>query len=309
MIEWLFSWEVTSFAVSLAIAIGLAVLALSDYRLAKLFFLIAAADATGGVLMGAHKSGLPHWATAVIVFFVVGGIGLLTLLAFWYVDKKRTPTTLASTATAKLGFASTASIADYPGGTSIAGIAWSRRFTNIRLIVGNSSDLDIQDIDISLLPDRPIAAIGQVGNIPGVTFTPTVDLSMGLEVLKRGTGQRIANPLVLVATEGGYRLRCGTLPRRSMLEVVIAIARVIDFPAQGAIPKGDVFSRDYVLRIGTPTVGHWYAHGLFDEIYKPEKVMPHFIKVEGTYSVSGNQVVTSDNVEVKDVVGEVIKRL
>jgi len=99
MTEWLFSWEVVSVIVALAISIGLGVLALSDYKLAKLFFLIAAADATGGVLMWGRKSELPHWAIGLIVFAAVGGIAVVTLRALWYVDSKKSRAVMPVTVT------------------------------------------------------------------------------------------------------------------------------------------------------------------------------------------------------------------
>jgi hypothetical protein len=93
MTEWLFSWGVTSVVAGFCASCALFFVGMSDYRLAKVFFLIAAADAIGGVLMWGHKSTLPHWAIALIVFAAVGGIAVLTLQAFWYSDRKQAKTT------------------------------------------------------------------------------------------------------------------------------------------------------------------------------------------------------------------------
>lgn len=86
--EWLFSWEVTSFAISIFIAIGLGVLALDDFRVAKLFFLLAAADAIGAIIMWGIKTDLPP-ITRIPILFLVGGV-LVVLLAqsFRYVARK-----------------------------------------------------------------------------------------------------------------------------------------------------------------------------------------------------------------------------
>ena len=89
MLEWLFSWEVTSWAVGLLTAFALGLLALDDYKAAKLFFLIAAADAAGGVVMWGTKARIPTWQLVIAVFILVGGIGALTVLALRYVDSKR----------------------------------------------------------------------------------------------------------------------------------------------------------------------------------------------------------------------------
>jgi hypothetical protein len=87
--EWLFSWEVTSVLVSVMVGIAFAVLAMNDFKIAKTLFLLAAGDANGGAIMWGTKSALPLWSLALIVFLLCGGIGVLTLLAFRYVDSKK----------------------------------------------------------------------------------------------------------------------------------------------------------------------------------------------------------------------------
>jgi len=87
--EWLFSWEVVSVVVALLVSIGLGVLALVDFKWAKLFFLLAAADAIGGIAMGGTKSTLPTWATNVVVVGLCGMVGFLTLQSLRYVDGKK----------------------------------------------------------------------------------------------------------------------------------------------------------------------------------------------------------------------------
>jgi hypothetical protein len=87
--EWLFSWEVTSVIVSGGIAVAFAVLALNNFRLAKLFFLIAAADASGGVVVWRINTQRPLWQSNLGIFILMVGIGALTILALRYVDKKR----------------------------------------------------------------------------------------------------------------------------------------------------------------------------------------------------------------------------
>jgi hypothetical protein len=89
VMEWLFSWEVVSVLVALLVSIGLGVLALEDFRLAKLFFLLAAADAIGGVAMWGAKAATPRWISTLAVICVSGAIGWLTLESIRYVDSKR----------------------------------------------------------------------------------------------------------------------------------------------------------------------------------------------------------------------------
>jgi len=86
--EWLFSWEVVSVTAALFVCIGLAVLALADFGLAKLFFLLAAADAIGGIAMAGSKLTADARITNILVICAAGAIGFLTLQSFRYVDRK-----------------------------------------------------------------------------------------------------------------------------------------------------------------------------------------------------------------------------
>lgn len=87
--EWLFSWEVASWFVGGFIAAALAFVALSDFKLAKLFFLLAAADAMGGIAMWGAKSEFPRWFSTISVVSLCGAIGFLLLLSMRYVHSKR----------------------------------------------------------------------------------------------------------------------------------------------------------------------------------------------------------------------------
>jgi len=89
MANLLLSWEAVSAVVAFFAGSAFAVLAMNDFKLAKTFFLIAAVDGAGGIIMWGTKEQLPTWLTAVIIFILVGGIGTLTFLAFRYVDGKK----------------------------------------------------------------------------------------------------------------------------------------------------------------------------------------------------------------------------
>jgi hypothetical protein len=94
--QWLFSWEVTSVVVVLAITVALGTLPLKDFGLAKFFFVIAAADAIGGTIMGISRSGLSIKWQGVLVFAAGGCICLLLFLSLRYVDSKKEKATVNS---------------------------------------------------------------------------------------------------------------------------------------------------------------------------------------------------------------------
>jgi hypothetical protein len=86
--EWLFSWEVTSVVVVAFLATAFAFLALDDFKLAKLCFLVAAADAIGGMVMWGVKTQATSWARYVVVFIMVGSIGVLAVASLAYANRK-----------------------------------------------------------------------------------------------------------------------------------------------------------------------------------------------------------------------------
>jgi len=88
VVEWLLSWEVVS-VVSVALAAaGQGFIGLEDFKLAKLCFLLAAADAIGGMVMWGIKTDVPPWMRIGIVFVSIGLIGVLAVQSFRYVDRK-----------------------------------------------------------------------------------------------------------------------------------------------------------------------------------------------------------------------------
>jgi hypothetical protein len=205
--------------------------------------------------------------------------------------------------------------ANYLPGTAIGGIPWSSRFSDSRLMIVNQAPFDYTDIDLSVRPDRPIAAIGQVTKLPDVFFTATIDPAMRQEVADRATGQRLVNPLMLIATNGGYRVRCKTLPKNSRLEMVIATAGVID-TRLARKPGGGLFDRDYVLRFKNDASGiaHWYGHGhdengFIEDVYTPNRRMPKAVQINGDYCARQRQRTVSVRLEPRDFIQEAIETL
>lgn len=212
---------------------------------------------------------------------------------------------------------------EYPSGTNLGNIPWSPRFSDLRVIIPNESDSDYRDIDLVLRPDAPVAAIGQITNLPDVTFSPVAEPSFTQQLVIGATGQRITNPLVLVASDSGYRMRCGLLPHKRKLEIILAVAEIVDFPKPGSKrtvkPDFGMSDRGYVLRIGMTNneskveTANWYGHGTdaggrIEDVYKKNRPVPKTVWIEGRYMADGEDLTIAQKVDATDVVGDFLRQ-
>jgi hypothetical protein len=216
-----------------------------------------------------------------------------------------------------LGFMAITSNVEYPAGTRIGGIAWGSRFNDLRILVVNETELEFSDIDLVLRPNVPVAGIGQVSNLPNVTFSPVADPVFTQELFVGETRKRIVNPLVLAASDGGYRVLCKSLPRKSKLELTMATAEIIDFPKAGASrtprPDGGIFDRDYVIKVEMKNndtkviTNNWYGHGAIEEIYKATRPIPSVVQINGHCRVDEEDLTISQQIDAKDVIGDFLR--
>jgi hypothetical protein len=209
---------------------------------------------------------------------------------------------------------------DYPVGTNLGNIAWSTRFSDLRVVVINETDFDYRDVDLTLQSDVPIAAIGQISSLPDVSFSPVADPTFSISLIDGATNKQRVIPLILVASDSGYRVRCGLLPHNRKLEIVIAAGEIIDFPKSVAAPNpGAVLQRDYVLRLGMKDsktkkdIGNWYGYGAdakgrIEDIFKENKPIPKVIQINGSYKVNGEEETISQTIDAKDFIGDFLKQ-
>lgn len=130
----------------------------------------------------------------------------------------------------------------YPQSQVIGGITWTNDLIDLRVAIENPTDSDYQDIDITIRADFPntyIRAVGQISNLPGVTFVnPGIQL-LGLDksgnpIIKFAstTGHTIGDGCKII-THGTkstllpnyYRVRCEKLFNRTTIEITLAIAK------------------------------------------------------------------------------------
>jgi|GEM_PF-1782138 len=140
----------------------------------------------------------------------------------------------------------------YPHSSVYGGITWTPDLMDLRVAIENPNDDDYKDIDVTIRADHPnvyIKAIGQISNLPGVTF-----VNPGLQLLgfdKKGnpivkfdsaTGHLLKDgwKIVTLGTENTllpnyYRIRCEKLPHRTTLEITLAIAKRFILDPNGKI--------------------------------------------------------------------------
>lgn len=140
----------------------------------------------------------------------------------------------------------------------MGGIKWTPNFRDLRIIFDNSSDEDYQNLDFTIRPDFPnitIAGIGQISNIPNVTFAnPAIQAYLrpnGTPEIKwdKSTGHTLGNGAKFVAQGIGqgltplrvypnhYRIRCDKLPCHMVLEITLAIPQEDITKQNGKINK------------------------------------------------------------------------
>jgi hypothetical protein len=133
----------------------------------------------------------------------------------------------------------------YSFGTILGGIKWSSDYRDLRIIFDNPTDDDYHDLDMIVSPDLHnmiIAGIGQISNLPNVTFhNPVMQAYLnqnGKPDVKfdKKTGniygarfqfvaphKKVDGKTPLRVYPSYYRFRCDKLPRHMILELSLAI--------------------------------------------------------------------------------------
>ncbi|MGA7559790.1 MAG: hypothetical protein WBV60_16855 [Terriglobales bacterium] len=189
---------------------------------------------------------------------------------------------------------------EYPSGTTIAGIAWKPQFTELNVDIKNPTDNAYEDISLVIRPTEAIAAIAQKSSLAGVTFEDSNGMAMFLLDKELGTGKSKAIPLVLIATDAGYRMRCSKLPAKSTIQVVIALTDIKWDPK----PRLDILAAqlladpNYMLKIKNDDFSaYWYGYKDGD-VYATRPTSSEWLKVDGTYIVGHRKRTISQKVMI-----------
>lgn len=202
---------------------------------------------------------------------------------------------------ARIEFVGATTAAEHPPGISVAGIPWRSPYSELRLRITNPTARAFEHLDLLIKPDQLIAAIRQDGTVPGVSLSPEVETTLIVELEKKA-GDHYALPLALVATGGGYRVRCSRLPGRTTLQLVLA---TVTMPLQGVAdtPADDPFDKAFRVRFDSGNDVYWYGHpDAPDAVFGP-RAAPATVAISGSYVVARQTHAVDVQLEVREEQG------
>ena len=168
----------------------------------------------------------------------------------------------------------------------VGGIRWRQEYVELDVYIKNSTAHAYSDLDIIIRPDFPIVSIKQTDG-PPVRFE-----SRGLndlhQVVKMPAQPTKENPLVLVATDAGYRVRCARLVGGESISLIAALADIRWNPHPNS--KGQMagfFDPDYILKLHSSEDfgNYWYGHKDFDYFTPRSGTTPTWMTVDESYTV------------------------
>jgi hypothetical protein len=191
--------------------------------------------------------------------------------------------------------------AQYPPDSKIAGIVWRPEFTELQVWITNPSDRNYDDLTLVVRPTSAIAAIAQLTDVPNVSFEDKNGFTARLMDINPTAGTKNVVPLVLLATDTGYKMRCQHLSAGTEIKLEIALADIKwNPPAQrSSLPiEEQVRDKNYILRFKFDDFStYWEGHPDGD-VYAPRPTSTEWIKVEGEYNAAQRTRSISQKIEV-----------
>ena len=182
-------------------------------------------------------------------------------------------------------------------GTVIAGIPWRPEFAELSVTLTNPTMRNYEDLDIVLMPDQPVAAIAQINGCSDITFEDQFRATAKQVIANFTKGTAQVNPLVLKATDAGYRIRCSRLPPKASIDLVLAIAAIR--PNDPNAPA-DFFSSKYWLRSKLANgSSYWYGHQEGDVYIRAAR--PQRIGIRATYTAAQRRRHASMELPISDM--------
>ena len=179
---------------------------------------------------------------------------------------------------------------EFESGTVIEGILWSSSYTQLFVILNNPGDASIEDVNVVIRPDYPVARFTQVSNLPDVSFEDKMGLNLSLTIEEQpnpGAPFGPASVYTILAQSVGYRVHCGRIPPASSLRLVMALvdipkaSKTIEYKPGMLLPPVDKADVTGELSYGTEG-SYWYAlRGIRN--YFGARPNPKWLRVEGSY--------------------------
>lgn len=176
--------------------------------------------------------------------------------------------------------------AEYPAGEVIAGIKWRPEFTELQVRISNPSGRPYDDLNIVIRPTSAVAAIAQDTNIPDVSFEDKNGFIAHLIDTDLIHEKSTAIHLDLLATDAGYRVRCGHLPAHTTIRVIMALADIKWCPSAELhqMPLAEqVRDPRNILRFRADDFSTYWKGHLTGDVYASRPTSTEFVQVDGDY--------------------------
>jgi hypothetical protein len=200
---------------------------------------------------------------------------------------------------------------NYSNGSKIGTVEWDSHFLPLTVAISNPSSLDYSDVNIAIMPDSWVYKASLIGDdfgcrvdsIGGKSLMTTITKSSGKRTF---TAHRIGDTFqgeddagdifTSLATDGGYRLRCSQLPKKSSVRVVFAAVGFSPSTLKNIIAPPDPKLGAGSWRMqASEWIGGKSLFEMFDQ--RPNPVM---VKLDGSYRVKMRENSVSREVDVRD---------
>jgi hypothetical protein len=164
------------------------------------------------------------------------------------------------------------------------GIAWKSFFAELYIIFSNlETDITYDDFNVLVRPDRLVAGISQLSNLPEVFFEDRYGLLMHGFV---EDGSTVVN-MEFIGTDAGYKVHCAHIPPNASLRIVMAIAELKKpTPNQPILPPASPESiltgPTFTEKDGSKYV-YWYGRKSNVGMFLPQPTAPAKITISGSY--------------------------
>ena len=181
-----------------------------------------------------------------------------------------------------------ASVAKQPPNTVVGGVTWDDRFSELRIVLGNPTKWDYQNVDVRIIPDKPVVAAEASSDVSTVSLAR---LGPPIQTLEIGfpDGSRRRVDLIVLASGHGYRLRAEVLPAQSHISIRMAIADMAGFAKvkpPTPPPNFGVEDADYVMRQEADSGRSiWWGHSVRPSTVF-ERATATRVEIAGAFMVS-----------------------